>query len=95
MNFDNMDEITHILTIVFHYYPWMNSSLGTNLGKQKTLGPILINTTKLLCNKINVENMDEITHGQKVNIANAYQTLMPLITWMSKDNIDDSMNQIE
>ncbi len=39
--------------------------------------------------------MDEITHGQKVNIANAYQTLMPLITWMSKDNIDDSMNQIE
>lgn len=39
--------------------------------------------------------MDEITHGQKVNIANAYQTLMPLITWMSKDNMDDSMNQIE
>jgi hypothetical protein len=39
--------------------------------------------------------MDEITHGQKANIANEYQTPMSLITWMSKHNMDDSINQIE
>lgn len=39
--------------------------------------------------------MDEITHEQKVNIANEYQTPMSLITWMSKHNMDDSINQIE
>jgi hypothetical protein len=33
--------------------------------------------------------MDEITHGQKVNIANEYQT--PIVL----DNMDDSINQIE
>jgi len=39
--------------------------------------------------------MDEITCGQKANIANEYQTPMSLITWMSEDNLDDSINQIE
>jgi hypothetical protein len=32
---------------------------------------------------------------KKVNVANEYQTPMSLITWMSKDNMDDSINQIE
>ncbi len=39
--------------------------------------------------------MDEIPHGQKANIANEYQTPMSLITWMSKHNMDDSINQVE
>jgi hypothetical protein len=38
--------------------------------------------------------MDEIILGQNVNIANEYQTPMSLRTWMSKDNMDDSIDQI-